>query len=173
MRTDDALRVGDLCKISEHLGTVGDVSLRSTRLRRADRVLVSIPNGQVAQAIIENFSRRDGLLFRATIGLRYETSSDQLRSILTGIQEMLNQHHRVDKSRAYWARLTGLGNSSYTVDISALILESQFMAFLPVQEDLILRIVDIVEEAGTALALSAQGVYMAAPAKTPSCPPAR
>lgn len=159
--TDDALRVGDLCKIGDQLGTVEDVSLRSTLLRRADRVIVSIPNGQVAQASIENYSRRDGLLFRATIGLRYETSSDQLQAILAGIQEMLNAHPKVDKNQSFWARLTGLGNSSYTVDISALIRETQFMSFLPVQEELLLRIVKIVEEAGTSLALPAQTVYTA------------
>ena len=63
-------------------------------------------------------------------------------------------------------RLTGLGSSSYTVDISALINETQFNSFLPVQEELLLRIVKIVEEAGTSLALPAQTVYSA------SAPPA-
>jgi small-conductance mechanosensitive channel len=55
--SDRALTVGDPCKISNHLGVVEDITLRSVRLRTLDQTLVSVPAGMLAQAGIENFAR--------------------------------------------------------------------------------------------------------------------
>jgi MscS family membrane protein len=72
------MRVGDFCRIGDQLGTVEDIGLRSTRIRTQSRTVVAIPNGQLALMNIENFSVRDKFWFRHMIGLRYETSADQL-----------------------------------------------------------------------------------------------
>jgi MscS family membrane protein len=41
---DQPFRVGDLVQIGAHQGTVEDIGLRSTRLRTADRTVITIPN---------------------------------------------------------------------------------------------------------------------------------
>src|SRR5215472_15542566 len=45
---DEVIRVGDTCRFGTSLGTVEDISLRSTRIRTPDRTQVSIPNGVLA-----------------------------------------------------------------------------------------------------------------------------
>jgi MscS family membrane protein len=77
--TDEPLRVGDFCRIGDQMGTVEDIGLRSTRIRSLSRTVIAVPNGQLAAENIENFSLRDKFWFRHLIGLRYETSADQLR----------------------------------------------------------------------------------------------
>ena len=55
---DGAVRVGDLLKVGETLGTVQDIGLRSTRLRTFDRTVFTVPNGQIANVSLENLSLR-------------------------------------------------------------------------------------------------------------------
>src|SRR5207237_651308 len=43
---DQPVRVGDVCRFGETVGTVEDIGLRSTRVRTLDRTLVTIPNAQ-------------------------------------------------------------------------------------------------------------------------------
>ena len=156
---DKPIRLGDYCKAGEHQGTVEHIGLRSTQIRTLARTVVSIPNGQLAAVSIENFSLRDRFLFRHTLNLRYETTADQLRYLMTGIRELLYRHPRVDTATAR-VRFIAFGPSSIDVEIYAFILEKAQEAFLAVQEDLLLRIMDLVESAGSGFAFPSQTLYV-------------
>jgi MscS family membrane protein len=55
---DRAVRVGDFLKLGDALGTVDSIGLRSTRIRTLDRTILSVPNGQIANASLETLSAR-------------------------------------------------------------------------------------------------------------------
>src|SRR4029077_9138709 len=74
--TDRALQIGDVCRIGDQPGPVEDIGLLSTRIRTQDRTLVSIPNGTVATAVLENYRWRDKILSRQIIRLKYDLESD-------------------------------------------------------------------------------------------------
>ncbi|MDD5168222.1 MAG: mechanosensitive ion channel [Syntrophales bacterium] len=156
---DKPLRPGDFCKAGEHQGTVEHIGLRSTKIRTVNRTVVFIPNGQLSAISIENLAMRDRFLLRHTLNLRCETTADQLRYLLTQLRELLYQHARVDSETAH-IRLTGFGQSSLDVEIFAYILETAQETFLAIQEDLLLRIMDLVESSGSGLAFPSQTLYM-------------
>jgi MscS family membrane protein len=156
---DKPIRLGDYCKAGEHQGTVEHIGLRSTQIRTLARTVVSIPNGQLASVSIENFTLRDRFLFRHTLNLRYETTADQLRFLLVGIRELVCRHPRVDSATAR-ARIVGFGPSSIDMEVFVYILEPTQEAFLAVQEDLLLRIMNIVESGGSGFAFPSQTIYM-------------
>jgi MscS family membrane protein len=81
---DKPVRVGEFCAFGDKLGTVEEIGLRSVQVRGLDRTVITIPNAEFSQMQITNFSRRDSNLFHTTLGLRYETSADQLRLVLAG-----------------------------------------------------------------------------------------
>jgi MscS family membrane protein len=157
---DKPIRLGDFCKAGEHRGNVEHIGLRSTLIRTLRRTVVSIPNGQLSAISIENFDMRDRFLFRHTLNLRYETTADQLRYVLAQIRELLYQHPRVDSATAR-ARFIGFGQSSLDVEVFAYVLETVNEVFLAVQEDLLLRIMDLVETSGSGFAFPSQTLYMA------------
>jgi len=157
---DKPIRLGDFCKAGEHRGNVEHIGLRSTLIRTLNRTVVSIPNGQLSAISIENFDMRDRFLFRHTLNLRYETTADQLRYVLAQIRELLYQHPRVDSATAR-ARFIGFGQSSLDVEVFAYVLETVNEVFLAVQEDLLLRIMDLVETSGSGFAFPSQTLYMA------------
>jgi MscS family membrane protein len=157
--SDKPIQVGDFCRAGEFMGTVEDIGLRSTRLRTVERTIVSIPNGQLATLSLENFTLRDRILFRHTIGLRYETAADQLRYVLAEIRRLLYQHSKVDSANAR-VRFVGFGTSSLNVEILAYVLATDYAVFLAIQEDLLLQIMDIIEASGTSVAFPSQTTYV-------------
>jgi len=156
---DKPIRLGDYCKAGEHAGTVEHIGLRSTLIRTIARTVVSIPNGQLSSISVENFALRDRFLFKHTLDLRYETTADQLRYLLAQIRELLYQHPRVDSTTAR-IRLVAFGPSSLDAEIFAYVLEKDYDTFLAVQEDLLLRIMDLVESSGSGFAFPSQTLYM-------------
>ena len=157
---DQPVRVGDFGKIGDVSGVVEDIGLRSTRLRTQERTVVSIPNGQTAAVNVENFGVRDRILFRPTIGLRYETGPEQLRYVLAEIRRLLYEHPMVETQSAR-ARFVRFGSSSLDLEIFAYVLTNDFTRFLEIQEDLLLRIMDVVEAGGTGMAFSSSTTYLA------------
>ena len=157
---DQPIRVGDFCRVGEAVGTIEDIGLRSTRIRTLDRTVVSVPNGQVASMVLENFAPRDKIWFKPTIGLRYETTADQLRYVLANIRKLLYAHPKVESTSAR-VRFVRFGNSSLDLEIFAYVWATDYAVFLEIQEDLLLRIMDIVEESGTGVAFPSQTTYLA------------
>jgi MscS family membrane protein len=156
---DEVIRVGDVCKIGDRVGTVEDISLRSTRLRAPDRTELSIPNGSLATMNVENLTRRDKILFNTKLGLRYETSPDQMRYVLAQMRRLLYEHPKVETEGAR-SRFVSFDESAMTVEIFCYVLTRDADEFLAIREDLLLRIMDIVDAAGTGFAFPSQTVYL-------------
>src|SRR5260370_17230240 len=76
---DKVIQIGDTCRINNQTGVVEDIGLRSTRLRTGERTLLSIPNGIMASAVVENLRFRVKFLFQTTILLPYYLFPHQLR----------------------------------------------------------------------------------------------
>jgi MscS family membrane protein len=157
---DQAVHVGDTLKLGDVVGTVQDVGLRSTSIRTLDRTLVSVPNGQIANMSLEILSVRDKFWFHPLIGLRYETSPAQLRSIINGIHELLVEHPCLDASsvRVNFLRLSTF---SLDVDIFSYVFAGDWAEFLRIQEGLLLRVIEIVHQAGAEVAFPSQTTYLA------------
>lgn len=157
---DRPVRVGDYCSFGDRSGTVEDIGMRSTRIRTLDRTIITVPNGEFASLKIENFAFRDRFLFSPVLHLRYETSADQIRYLLVELQSLLYAHPMIDPASAR-VRFTGLGTSSLDLEVFSYIQTANYDEFLEVREDLTLRMMDIVAEAGSGFALPSQTVYMA------------
>jgi MscS family membrane protein len=156
--TREAVRVGDFCKFADEIGTIEDIGLGSTRVRTLDRTIVSIPNAKVSQMNLENYSMRDRIWFHHVFGLRYDTSPEQVRQVLGQTNEMLRSNPKVERESAR-IRLIEFGPSSLTLEIFAYITITDYTAFLDVQQDLLLRIMDIIAASGTSIALPSQITY--------------
>ena len=156
---DKPVKVGEFCAFGDKLGTVERIGLRSVQVRGLDRTVISIPNAEFCQMQITNFSRRDSNLFQTTLGLRYETSADQLRLVLARLRELLIRHPMVAMDPAR-VRFAGYGDFALNVEIFAFVNTRDWSEFLAVQEDLNLRIKDIVEGAGSGFAFPSQTLYM-------------
>ena len=153
--SDRPVFVGDFCKFGDRVGTVEDIGLRSTRLRTPDRTLVSVPNSQFSSMMLENYSKRDKMLFHFTLNLRRDTTPDQVRTLLDSLTKNLTSHPKIETG-AFPVRFVGVGTYSLDLEIFVYLLTRDGDEFLQMQQDLLLAILDEVEAAGTSLALPTQ-----------------
>jgi small-conductance mechanosensitive channel len=157
---DRPLSVGDFCRFGDKMGTVEEIGLRSTRLRTLDRTVVSVPNSQFLDMELENFARRDRFLFTTMLGLRYETTPDQLRFVLVELRKLLIAHPMV-VAEPMRVRFAGFGAHSLDVEVFSYVLASDMDSFAAIREDLLLRIMATVDAAGTQFAFPSVTHYAA------------
>ncbi len=151
--------MGDAYNFSGRIGTVEDISLRSTRIRTIERTELSIPNGTLATMNVENLSRRDKFLFNPNLGLLPETTPDQLRYVLSEARRFLYQHPKVETASAR-IRLATLDQGWPVLEVFTYILTRDGAEFTAIREDIMLRLMTLVEDAGTAFTFPSQNVYL-------------
>jgi MscS family membrane protein len=120
---------------------------------------VSIPNAGFSSLQLENFARRDRIWLHVTLGLRYETTPDQLRRVLDEIRRLLRDDPRVDPDPAR-VRFVGFGAYSLDCELFAYVLTADHGEFLAIREGLLLKIMEIVAACGTSLAFPSQTLYV-------------
>ncbi len=152
---DRPVLVGDVCRFGDRTGTVMHIGLRSTRIRTPDRTVISVPNGQFSSMALENISGRDKIWFHPTLNLRRDTTSDQLLRVLSSFREILTGHPRVETGKMP-VRFIGVGPYSLDVEVIAYVTTSDYEEFVALQQELLLKMLQAVEHAGTALAVPLQ-----------------
>ncbi len=157
---DHPIRVGDFCKAGDVSGTVEQIGMRTTQIRTGERTIVSIPNGELSSTKIENFAPRDKFLFSPTLGLRYETTTDQIRYLLVELKAVLTAHPKMDPNAAR-VRFVALAADALKIEIFSYILAKDFDEFLEIKEELLLKIMEVVEASGTGFAFPSQTLYFA------------
>jgi len=93
---DKNFKVGDVIKLSSgELGKVLDIGLRSTKIRTFENEMLIIPNGKLAESIIDNYAQPD-LYARATVafGVEYGSNVEKVRKI---VMETLRKMPKVIK----------------------------------------------------------------------------
>ena len=156
---DKPVRVGDFCSFGSYTGTVETIGMRSTNIRATDRTLISIPNAKFADMELINWAQCDRMLISQLIGVRYETTPDQLRHILVNLREMFHAHPRID-SETIRVRFASHGASSLDISIRVYALTREWNDFHAIKEDVLLRVSDIVAESGSGFAFPSQTLYI-------------
>src|SRR5437667_641516 len=122
---DQPVRLGDVCRFGDTVGTVEDIGLRSTRVRTVDRTLVTIPNAQFSTLALENLSRRDRIPVRATLTLPQGTSAERVRQVLAALREMIVSHPKVHAESAR-ARFVRMGPQALEIELLGLVLTTRW-----------------------------------------------
>lgn len=156
---DQPVRVGDYCRVGDIKGTVESIGMRSTTLRTAARTIVTIPNGELAASKIENYAHRDRFIFNPIFMFRMDTTPDQVRYLLVELRALLYSHPSVINSSPI-VRFTGITADALKVEVTAYIEAPNVDDSQEVQEDLLLRMMDIVTKSGTTFAYPTQTLYL-------------
>ena len=118
-----------------------------------------MPNGRVADSRIETFAPRDRIRFACVLALVYDTTADQIRSVITGTEGMLHAEQRVaPESIAVF--LLQFNTSSLDIQVAAQVLTTDMSEFQRIRQELLLRIMDVVERSGTSFAFPTQTVQL-------------
>jgi MscS family membrane protein len=156
---DKAVEVGDPCRIGDRLGTVEDIGLRSLKMRTLDQNLLVVPNGALAQMQFENMRARTKLLINQNFSLRIETQAEQLRFVLNRVKSMLDEHPAIESGSSR-VRVIGFAGSAFEVELFAFGKTGDWTEFTAIRQDVILKLTEIVEAAGTRFAAPTRLAYL-------------
>lgn len=157
--TDRPFQVGDWVEFGGIEGTVEEVGFRTTRVRRFDKSLVTVPNQTFSITPITNHSERPIRRMAFDVGVTYETSPAQMRALLADLRALVSSHEGVDQGFNF-VHFTQLGASSLLVRVYCFSKSTVWTEYLATQEDLLLRIMEIVEDNGLEMAFPTQTVYL-------------
>ncbi len=96
---------------------------------------------------LETLSARDKFWLHPVVGLRYETTPDQMRIVIEGVRQMLARQAEVD-GPSIRVRFVRLNTFSLDVEVFAYLYARDWTHFLEIQESLLLTITDIIAAAG-------------------------
>ncbi len=103
---DHPFQLGDRIVVDGTDGSVEEVGMRSTRIRTLDGHLVTVPNGELANKMIRNISKRPHIKRTANIALTYDTPPEKVERAIEIIQGFLDAHsermHPDFPSRVYF-----------------------------------------------------------------------
>jgi small-conductance mechanosensitive channel len=159
---DQPVKVGDFCKFGDRRGVVEDVGLRSVKIRTLDRTIVTIPNADFAKLQLENLAERDRVLLRENLRLRYETTREQLQGVMSELESMLKDNERIAEEPLR-VRFTGFGEYFLEIELYAYAKTNAWPEFLEIREDVLFKVMGIVERSGTRLALPTGVRYVEGP----------
>jgi MscS family membrane protein len=157
--TQQPIRVGDFCRVGTEMGTIEEIGLRTTRLRTLADTLIAIPNGRLANEPIDNFSAREKILYRPTLRLRYDTTPEQLTHILDGIRDYFSSHDRILQDN-HRVRFKEIADDALLIEVYAYLNTKDWSVYLELAEELNMRILEIVAQAGTTLSLPARTLHI-------------
>lgn len=112
---DRPFQLDDVVTIGGHTGEIVDVGLRTCRLKTFEGTVVTVPNKVLVGGMVENLSAREARKFSGTIGLVYETTSDELDAAMAAISEILDRQEFVRDGHS--VRFNNFGDSALELGV--------------------------------------------------------
>ncbi len=137
--------VGDLIEVSGHLGTVQSIELRATTIKTFQGLTVILPNRQVFQNDLINYTLTDERRVDIVVGVAY---CDDLREAISAIKREVAKVEYRDEKRDPDAFVTGFGDSSINLVVHMWLDLSRQPNFLIGQSEAMIAIKRAIDEAG-------------------------
>lgn len=187
---DNSFSQGDWIVCGDIEGNVVEIGLRKTTIRTFDNALLFVPNSELAGKAIRNWSRRkEGRRIRMFLELTYDATPEKLKKCVEKITNMLIEHNEIatessvksldilDKDlsvrkdiisiddylgykSSLFVRVNSLDESSINILVECYTKKVGKDDFLRVQEDVILKMMNIVKDCDLSFAFPSQSVYV-------------
>lgn len=155
---DRPFHVDDVVTIKGFTGTIVELGLRTCRMRTFDNTLVTIPNSVLVGGPIENLSAREARKQSFTLGLEYDTTTEQLEAAIAAVKAILEEHALIRDD--YSVRFNAFGDSALELSVVYWVVPPS--EFFGVVHEVNLAIKRAFDAQGWALAFPSQTIYQKA-----------
>ncbi len=107
-------KVGDVIEAAGYVGGVKEIQIFNTILSTPDNKVIIIPNGNLANSSMVNFSTMETRRVDFSFGIDYGDDFEQAKS---AIMELVNADSRILKDPEPFARVGELGDSSVNITV--------------------------------------------------------
>lgn len=168
---DNLYKRGDWIETPHFEGTVEVVGLRATKVRTFAKALVTMPNAQIVDSPVINWSRMTHRRIKMVIGLEYRTTAKQMEAIVEKLRTFLKEDDDVAQTDvAQMVHLSDFGASSINIDLYYFTKTTDWVTWRDIRNRHIIAFKRIVEEEGAAFAFPSQSLYVETVPETLSNP---
>lgn len=156
---DKPFQIGDWITSGEIDGTVEEVGARSTRIRTFRNSVIYVPNGNFANANIDNHGLRVYRRFYTTISIMYDTPPDIIETFVNGLKDIVMAHPNTSKEK-YEIHLNDMGASSLNIMFYIFFSVPTWSDELKARHEIILKIIQLAKELGVQFAFPTQTLHI-------------
>jgi len=179
--TDNSFSQGDWIEAGDVEGTVVDIRMRTTRIRTFANAMITVPNAQLANMSILNWSKRViGRRIKMSLGITYDSKMSDIEKLVLDIRDMLQNHSliattklNIDKKPYLLKKedLMGIKNnilvyidsyedSSINILVYCFSRSPNWEDWLDAKQDVIVQISKLVEKNNCSFAFPTQTIHM-------------
>lgn len=140
-------------------GVVKEIGWRSTKIMTFDNRPLYIPNALFSSISVENPGRMTNRRINTEIGLRYE-DADKMDAVVNDIRTMLQQNPKIDLTQTLLVYFNAFGESSLNIMIYCFTKTVKWAEWLEAQQEVYLKIIEIVHKNGADFADTTQLLYL-------------
>ena len=156
---DKPFQIGDWITSGEIDGTVEEVGFRSTRIRTFRNSVTSVPNGKLADWVVDNHGLRQYRRFYTRLALTYDTPPHLVDLFVEGLKEIVDNHPKTRKD-VYEIHLNELGAHSLDVMFYIFFAVPSWSEELKARHEMLLQIMELAESLEVRFAFPTQTLHM-------------
>lgn len=141
---DKPFFTGDVVKVNAVTGSIEKIGLRSTRIRTADKTLVTVPNKQMVDTMVDNWSLRTERRAEIKLELHAATPAGKLEKITAAIEALLKS--KLPDVIAHTVFIKDLSKSGILLSIEYFTAAVELQQFDLLKQKIIVSIKKITEE---------------------------
>ncbi len=157
---DQPFKAGEVIKVDAVTGQVELIGFRSTKIRTLNGHLVTIPNKNMANATIENISRRPHIKHEINLTLVYETTPEKMERAVKILHEIFDNHENMKQDFPPRIFFNAFKDWSLNIYIVLWFGSSDYFAFLDWTHRKNLEILKRFNEEGIKFAFPSNTTYL-------------
>lgn len=156
---DKPFQIGDLVIAGEVTGTVEMVGFRSTRIRTPENSVTTVPNGSLANMVVNNLGMRIYRRYKTNLSLTYGTSPEQIKAFTEGVKAIIAATENV-REEGNQVVFNNMGAYSLDVMLVVFFEIKTWDEELQLTEQILLKVLELAKELNISFAFPSTSIYM-------------
>lgn len=156
---DKPFQIGDWVNFGDVDGTVEEVGVRSTRVRTFANSLVYVPNGKLADMVINNYGLRVYRRYNTTITITYDTPPVLIDAFIAGLKEIVAQHPGTRKDY-YEIHLNEMSATSLDILFYIFFTVGEWGDELKAKHQILMAIIQLADDLGVRFAYPTSTIHI-------------
>ncbi|MGB0862808.1 MAG: mechanosensitive ion channel family protein [Saprospiraceae bacterium] len=156
---DKPFQIGDLVTAGAVTGTIEMVGFRSTRIRTPENSVTTVPNGNLANMVVNNLGMRVYRRYKTDLSLTYSTSPEQIKAFIEGVKAIIASKEGV-KTEGNQVVFNNMSASSLDVMLIVYFEVKTWDEELQLTQQILLEILQLAKELNVDFAFPSTSIYM-------------
>ena len=154
---DRPIEIGDFIVIDDKNGVVEKIGIKTTRVKTLSGEQLVIANSDLTGSRIHNYKKMQRRRILFGVGVSYETSPENLKSIPGILKDIVNHQQPITFDRAHFKEF---GDSSLNFEVVYYIEDAAYNTYMDIQQQINFEIFDRFQEMDISIAFPTRTLYL-------------